>query len=117
MSANQNTPSVFPLHPWLGMSKLWVRIHLDFSAPFQKKMFMLVVDEHSKWPETVKITASKTIEELRKLFSAFELPEQVVTNNGPNIFIQNDIKNLKCSPYHPSRMVLSRDLFNHFKSK
>ena len=62
-------------------------------------MFMLVVDAHSKWPE-----------ELRKLFSAYELPEQVVTDNGPQfiadeftVFLkQNGIKHLKCLPYHPS---------------
>ena len=53
-------------------------------------MFMLIVDAHSKWPEIIE-TASKVIEELRKLFSAYGLP---TGNNG--------IKHSKCSPYHPS---------------
>lgn len=82
----RNTPSAAPLHPWLWPSKPWVRIHVDFAGPFQKKMFMLVVNAHSKWPEIVEMpstTASKTIEELRNLFSAYGLPEQVVTDNGP----------------------------------
>lgn len=91
-------------------------------------MFMLVVDEYSKWLEIVKMpnaTASKTIEELRKLFSAYQFPEQVVTDNEPQhiadkftvLLKQNGIKHLNCSPYHPPQMVLSRDLFNQFKSK
>ena len=46
----KNAPSTSPLHPWLWPSKPWVRIHIDFAGPFQKKMFMLVVDVHSKWP-------------------------------------------------------------------
>ena len=65
--------------------------------------------------------STTTIEELRKLFSAYGLPEQVSANNGPQfikeeftVFLkQNSIKHFKCSPYHPSsndaveRLVLS----------
>ena len=122
----RNTPSAAPLHPWLWPSKPWVRIHVDFVGPFQKKMFMLVVDAHSKWPEIVKVpstTASKTIEELRKLFSAHGLPEQVVTQNGQQfiadeftVFLkQNGIKHLKCSPYHPSSNGAIKRLVQSFK--
>ena len=109
----KNTPSVSLLHPWLWPSKPWVRVHIDFAGPFQKKMYMLVLDAHSKWPEIIEMsdtTASKTIKELRKLFSAYGLPQQVVTDNKPQfiakefmVFLkQNGIKHLKCSPYHPS---------------
>ena len=122
----RNTLSAAPLHPWLWPSKPWVRIHVDFAGPFQKKMFMLVVDAHSKWPEIVEMpstTASKTIEELRKLFSAYGLPEQVVTDNGPQfiadeftVFLkQNGIKHLKCSPYHPSSNGAVERLVQSFK--
>ena len=37
----KNSPSASPLHPWLWPSKPWVRIHVDFADPFQKKMLML----------------------------------------------------------------------------
>ena len=59
----KNALSSSPLHPWLWRSKPWVCIHVDFAGPFQK-MFMLIVDAHSKWPEIIEmpsVTASKTI--------------------------------------------------------
>lgn len=52
---------------------------------------MLVVDTQYKWQETIKMPstiASKTIEELRKLFSAYGLPEQVATDNGPQFIAE-----------------------------
>ena len=122
----KNPPSVSPLHPWLWPSKPWVHIHVDFAGPFQKKMFMLIVDAHSKWPEILEmpsVTASKTIDELRKLFAAYGLPEQVVTDNGPQfvaeeftLFLkQNGVKHLKCSPYHPSSNGAVERLVQSFK--
>ena len=126
MSAIRNAPSASPLHPWLWPSKPWIRIHVDFADPFQKKMFMLVVDSHSKWPEIIEMpstTSSKTIEELRKLFSAYGLPEQIVTDNGPQfiaeeftLFLrQNGIKHLKSAPYHPSSNGAVERLVQSFK--
>ena len=67
----KNVPSVSPLHLWLWPSKPWVHIHADFAGPFKKKMFMLIMDAHSKWPEIIEmpsVTASKTIDELKKTF-------------------------------------------------
>ena len=87
---------------------------------------MLIVDAHSKWPEILEmpsVTASKTIDELRKLFAAYGLPEQVVTDNGPQfvaeeftLFLkQNGVKHLKCSPYHPSSNGAVERLVQSFK--
>jgi len=66
--AVKNAPPVAPLHPWLWPLKPWKRIHADFASPFKGKMFLLVMDAHSKWPEIVEMsstTATKTVEELR----------------------------------------------------
>ena len=49
----RNAPSVSPLHLWLWSSKPWVRIYVDFAGLFQKKMFILIVNAHSKWPEII----------------------------------------------------------------
>ena len=76
-------------------------------------MYLLVSDAHSKWPEIIELkstTANKTIEELRKLFVSYGLPEQMVTDNGPQfiseqfaIFVKsNGVKHIKSSPYHPA---------------
>ena len=109
----KNTPPVAPLHPWNWPTIPWQRIHIDFAGPFQGQMFLIVVDSHSKWPEVVamkKTTAEATISELRRLFSCYGLPEQVVSDNGPQFVSEefqaflngNGVKHIRCYPYHPS---------------
>ena len=76
-------------------------------------MFLIVVDTHSKWPEVMEMsatTATHTIVELRKLFAAYELPKQLVSDNGPQFIADefasfcklNGVKHIRCAPYHPS---------------
>ena len=109
----KNAPHNAPLHPWLWSTKLWQWIHINFAGPFQGRTYFLVTDGYSKWPEIIEMTsttASKTVEELHKLFSSFGLPEQIVTDNGPyfvseefGVFTKmNGIKHIKSAPYHPS---------------
>ena len=46
-----------------------------------------VIDAHFKWPEVVMMTSTtseKTIEALRSMFANHGLPEQMVSDNGPN---------------------------------
>ena len=94
-------------------AKPWKHIHIDFAGPFLGKNFLVVVDAHSKWAEVIEMsstTSSKTIVELRKLFSAYGLPEQIVSDNGPQFVAEefatflklNGIRHIRCSPYHPS---------------
>lgn len=75
-----------PLHPWVWPDALWKRLHADFAGPFCGHVFFVVIDTHSKWPE-VKVmkstTVEKTIETLRFIFAQHGLPEQLVTDNGP----------------------------------
>ena len=89
-------------------------------------MFLVVVDAHSKWPEVRELrvtTAAKTIEVLRQLFSAYGLPEQLVTDNGPQftseefaLFAkQNGIKHIRTSPYHPASNGAAERLVQTFK--
>lgn len=88
-------------------------MHLDFAGLFLDRMFLVVIDAHSKWPEVVEMmstTVHKTITELRKLFTRYGLPLQVVTDNGPQFIAhefetfmkQNGIKHIPVAPYHPS---------------
>ena len=83
--AVKSAPAPAPLHPWVWPDKPWKRVHLDFAGPFMGRMYLIAVDAHSKWPEVIEMTsttAQKTITELR-IFAAYGLPEQVVTDNGP----------------------------------
>ena len=69
----KQAPPKAPLHPWVWPQMPWERIHIDFAGPFMHKMFMIITDAHSKWPEILEMkdtTASQTIQELQKLFAA-----------------------------------------------
>ena len=74
---------------------------------------MVVVDAHSKWLEVFPMsttTTEKTLEVLRNLFASYRLPEQIVSDNGPQFTSHefelcmkaNGIKHIKTSPYHPA---------------
>uniref|UniRef100_A0A915E576 RNA-directed DNA polymerase n=1 Tax=Ditylenchus dipsaci TaxID=166011 RepID=A0A915E576_9BILA len=70
--------------PWPPSKKPWSRIHIDF-AQKGTQMFLVVVDSFSKWPEIILVssaTSSSVIKELLRLFSAYGLPEIIVSDNG-----------------------------------
>ena len=110
---NKHAPAPAPLHPWTWPTKPWQRIHMDFAGPFMGTSFLVIVDAHSKWPEVFEMSStstSKTITVLRQLFAKYGLPEQVVSDNGPQFtseefrhFVKdNGIKHIRCAPYHPA---------------
>lgn len=109
----RNQPQLAPLHPWNWPEEPWQRIHIDFAGPVENHMFLVAVDAHSKWPEVaiMKNTSSeKTIEELRSMFSRYGLPQQLVSDNGPQLvseefetfMVENGIQHIKSAPYHPA---------------
>lgn len=123
---HSNTPAKAPLHPWEWPEEPWKRIHLDFAGPFMGKMFLIIVDAHSKWLEVKvmhRITASDTILELRDVFSSLGLPEIIVSDNGPtftsgefrSFLSHNGIKHITVSPYHPSSNGLAERSVQTFK--
>ena len=76
------------------------------------KMFLIVVDSHSKWLEVEvmsSITSEATIEKLRDLFTRYGIPQQLVSDNGSQFTSQeftkfmkgNGIKHTLVAPYHP----------------
>ena len=89
-------------------------------------MFLIVVDAHSKWPEVIQMsttTATNTIEALRRLFAAYGLPRQLVSDNGPQFCAEefavfckmNGIKHILCAPYHPASNGLAEWFVQTFK--
>jgi transposase InsO family protein len=101
------------MHPWTWPSEPWKRVHIDFAGPFLGKMYFLAIDAHSKWPEVFEMnqtTTARTITVLRHLFATYGLPDQIVSDNGPQFtaedfaaFMQaNGVRHIRCSPYHPS---------------
>ena len=109
----KNALTKAPLHPWARPMAPWQRMHVDFAGPFAGKMFLVMVDTHSKWPEVhimSTTTATKTIAVLRDIFARYGLPQQLVSDNGPQFIAEefsrllrlNGVKHIKCAPYHPA---------------
>ena len=87
------------------------------------KMFLVVVDAHSKWLEvkTVPAATSKaTIVCLQSIFATHGLPEKVVTDNG-SVFTSeefleaNGIAHSTSSPYHSASNGLAERAVQSFK--
>ena len=124
---NRKAPEVAPLQPWEWPDKPWVRVHVDYAGPFLNRMFLIVVDAHSKWLEvhiTANSTASVTIQKLRETFATLGLPQTLVSDNGPTFtsyefqefMKQNGIRHLKTAPYHPASNGLAERAVQTFKS-
>ena len=68
------------------MVSRWQWVHIDFARPVCGKMYVVMMDSHSKWPEVWKMNSTNTtkiIEILRQVFAVFCLLEQIMSDNGP----------------------------------
>ena len=62
-----------------------------FAGPFMDSMFLVLVCAHSKWSEVVQMkttTSTKTIEALRMIFCRTGILKQIVSDNGPQIYVR-----------------------------
>ena len=72
-------------------------------------MFLVVVDAHTKWPDLFEMrntTAAETVATLRSLFARMGLPEQVVSDNGPQ-FVSGEFHRNEWYPTRDWRSVSS----------
>ena len=59
--------------------------HADYAGPFMGKMFLLIMDAHSKWLEAHIVesaTSAATIQKMKASFASHGLPVTLVTDNG-----------------------------------
>ena len=124
---SRKSPPVAPLHPWEWPRRPWSRLHLDYAGPFMGRMFLIIVDAHSKWLDIHAMhgaTSQATIEKLRQSFATHGLPEIIVTDNGSNFtsaefeeFLRlNGIKHVRSAPFHPSSNGLAERAVQSFKA-
>ena len=122
----RNQPPTTVLHPWAWPDSPWKRIHVDFAGPFMGSMFMVVVDAHSKWLEVIPMsttTTEKTLDALRNLFAAYGIPQQLVSDNGPQFtskefqecMVANGIRHTLSAPYHPATNGAAERFVQTFK--
>ena len=112
-AAVRNIPPTAPLHTWQWPTRIWQQLHIDFSQK-DNHTFLIIIDSHSKWLEVFNMkstTAEKTCEVLQTfLFASYGLPEEIVTDNGPQFIStlfktflrQNGVKQTLVPPYHPA---------------
>ena len=109
----RRVPERLPLHPWKWPARPFQRIHIDFFE-YGKEFFLVMIDSHSKWIDVKYMmdstTAESTIDELRLIFAEHGLPEEIVSDNGPQFSShrfkefaeRNGIKHTLVAPYHPA---------------
>ena len=107
----QNEPEKAFLHPWEWPTSPWERVHVNFLGPFMNRMFFVMIDAHSKWPEVFVMkstTSEKTISVIRSVFARNGLCKQLVSDNGSqfvsstfaHFMKSNGITHLRSAPYH-----------------
>ena len=69
-----------PLHQWELPLRPWQRVHIDYAGSFKGKMWLLMFDAYSKWPEIHEMkttTAEATISMLKQIFAAHGLQKEL----------------------------------------
>ncbi len=124
----QPNPSSAPLHPWQFPEKPWQRLHIDLAGPFLNKMWLVVVDAHSKWPEVFCVSSTTTqvvTQKLEETFARHGIPEQLVSDNGRQFTSDEfhefmkvyNIKHVCSSPYHARSNGEAERFIRTFKEK
>ena len=81
---HQKSPAAASLYPWEWSAHPWERLHIDYTGPFLGKMFLVVVDAHSKCLEIQMVssaTSTHTIAKLKCMFATHSLPQLVMSDN------------------------------------
>ncbi|KAK6763960.1 hypothetical protein RB195_024335 [Necator americanus] len=105
-------PKKTVLNCWTTEKKPWDRIHVDYAGPVNGRMYLVVVDAYSKWPEVFEMSSSSTtatLRELRMLFARFENPRVIVSDNGTQFTAKEfqefcdmqGIDHVRSPPFHP----------------
>ena len=109
----KNEPKKIQLHEWEKTDTPFQRVHVDFAGPFMGKLFFILVDAHTKWPEVhivENLLSETTIKKCKEIFAQFGLPKIFVSDNARTFtsgefkkFLEiNGIIQKFSAPYHPA---------------
>ena len=115
-----------PLHPWQWPTRPWERVHADY-CEVNGRMFLILVDAHSKWMDVFPTRGSDsevTIDKLRSSFANWGVPTTIVTDNAQcfvskqfETFCQvNGIRHLTTPCLSPKSNGLAERAVQTFKS-
>ena len=124
---NVNTP----LQPTSFPSGPWEKGAIDIVGPIGNKYLITFIDYYSSFPEvmiTRDISSANIVRVLKDIFARFGLPEEIVSDNGPQFVSKefetflnkNGIRHVRSSPYHPQSNgkieIFHRYLKKHFRA-
>ena len=124
---NASSPNKAVLFKFQESKEVLERVHMDFLGPFKGKMYLIIIDSFSKWPEVYemgKIDASSTVDKLRQYCVRCGLPKKIFSDNGRQFtaaefqsFCQvNGIKHATSAPFHPSSNGAAENAVRSFKN-
>lgn len=114
------------LASWPIPSGPWERVHADYMGPLKDRMYLVVIDAFSKWPEVfvgTSTTAEETVEKISECCARFGAMSTLVTDNGPQFVSSyfeefcslNNIKHLTSPAYHPQSNGQAESFVGHLK--
>ena len=117
-------PTKVPLHQWYLPAKPWHHLHIDFAGPYRGKIWLLLMDAYSKWPEVHMIESTTTellIKHLQQIFAVHGIPHQVVSDNFvadkfQHYCMSRGIQHITTAPYHPRSNGEAERLVQTFKN-
>lgn len=124
---NAINPPKVPHSPWMTTTVPLQRIHADFLGPLRSKMFLIITDSYSKWPDVYQMAsmeAGATVNKFRNYFARFGLPELIVTDNGKQFVAKefkdfctrNGIRCMTTAVYKPQSNGAAENAVKSFKT-
>jgi hypothetical protein len=125
-AAVAKNPIKTTLQSWPKVDGPWKRIHMDYAGPFNGKMYLIIVDAFSKYPEIFEMNSTNstaTISKLKSLIARYGIPETLVSDNGTQFrshefqkFTKfNGIEHLFSAPYMPQSNGQAERMVDTFK--
>ncbi|KAL7296546.1 hypothetical protein TKK_0009979 [Trichogramma kaykai] len=110
-------PPKLSLTPWPWPEKPWFRIHIDFLGPFYNRMFLAIIDAHSKWPEIIDFKSNTTAEKLVQMMQKLFARHGFTSKTFKTFLLELGVKQSFSPPKHPAINGSAENFVGTFKDK